>query len=104
MFGLFAIETLRMYPPAPALIREVTTDYTLPGTDTVLEKGTTVFVSLYGLHHDPTYFPEPEKFDPQRFSPPVKAQRDHFAYMPFGEGPRQCIGKKKTRWTRGKYP
>ena len=82
-----------MYPPAPLLLRQVTRDYQLPGSDTVLEKGTDVAISLYGLHHDPEYYPNPENFDPERFTAEAKAKRDHCAYMPFGEGPRQCIGE-----------
>ena len=52
-----------------------------------------MLVSVLGLHHDPKYYPDPEKFDPERFSEEEKKKRPHFSYLPFGEGPRICIGK-----------
>jgi hypothetical protein len=52
-----------------------------------------VVVPVIGLHKDQKYYPNPEKFDPNRFSEDVKNQRPHFTYLPFGEGPRVCIGK-----------
>lgn len=87
------VETLRKYPPVPILNREVTKSYLLPGYDSVLEKGSTILIPVMGLHHDPKYFPEPEKFDPERFSDKEKSKRHQYAYLPFGEGPRNCIGE-----------
>jgi len=87
-------ETLRKYPPVPFLQRECNTRYQISGTKDVLEKGTLVFMPIYGLHMDPYYFPNPEKFDPDRFTEEEKQKRHHFAYLPFGEGPRNCIGMR----------
>nr|AVL92845.1 CYP450 [Locusta migratoria] len=87
-------ETLRKYPPAPALSRESNAEYQLPGSGAILDKGTQVFIPVYGLHHDPEYFPDPERFDPERFSEEQKAQRHPYVYLPFGEGPRICIGMR----------
>jgi len=86
-------ETLRKYPPVPILNRECTKRYEIPGTNVILEKGIQVVIPMMGIHYDPQYFPEPEKFDPERFSEEVKSKRHHYAYLPFGEGPRICMGK-----------
>ncbi|XP_069672222.1 probable cytochrome P450 6a14 [Periplaneta americana] len=85
-------ETLRKYPPLPILNRECTKTYHIPGTDIVLNKGDLTVIPVLGLHHDPKYYPNPEKFDPERFSEEEKAKRHHYVYLPFGEGPRICIG------------
>lgn len=65
----------------------------MPGTDFVLEKNTFVLVSNYGLQRDPEYYPDPLKFDPERFYPENKGTRPFVANLPFGEGPRICIGR-----------
>ncbi|XP_063913466.1 probable cytochrome P450 6a13 [Zophobas morio] len=85
-------ETLRKHPPISTLIRLCTKNYTVPGTNSVIEKGTTVFVPIAGIQHDPEYYPNPEKFDPERFSEVNKKKRHPYAFIPFGEGPRVCIG------------
>ncbi|XP_049962793.1 cytochrome P450 6k1-like [Schistocerca serialis cubense] len=87
-------ETLRMYPPVPALNREVVQDYKLPGHDCVLEKGTKVIIPIMGLHNDSKFFRNPEEFDPEHFSEEQKASRHPYSYLPFGEGPRICIGMR----------
>lgn len=81
-----------MYPPFGNLIRVVSKDYKVPGTNQVLEKGTGIWVPIFGLHRDPEYFPDPERFDPDRFLPEEIKNRNPAVYMPFGDGPRQCIG------------
>ncbi|XP_044260197.1 cytochrome P450 6a2-like [Tribolium madens] len=85
-------ETLRKYPPLSFLTRECVKDYKIPDQDVIIEKGTKVVISILGLHRDEDYFPDPEKFDPGRFSEDNTGFRDQFAYIPFGEGPRICIG------------
>jgi cytochrome P450 family 6 len=89
-------ETLRKYPILPFLDRTCSTDYKLPspsGNGTVtLPAGTGVFVPVFGIQHDPQYFPEPEIFDPERFTEENKRSRLKYTYLPFGEGLRMCIG------------
>nr|UEN71143.1 cytochrome P450 4AV17 [Meteorus pulchricornis] len=85
-------ETLRFYPPAPLLDRVASEDYKIPDHDLVIKKGTVVYVPLPGIHMDPKYFPNPEKFDPDRFSDERKNEIETCTFMPFGEGPRICIG------------
>lgn len=60
----------------------------------VLEKGTQVFIPVLGIHHDPEIYPDPEKFDPERFSPEAIRARHPYAFLAFGEGPRNCIGMR----------
>lgn len=66
-------------------------DYQIPGTDVVIDKDTLVIISTLGLHRDPDHFEDPLKYDPERFS----SERTilPYTYFPFGEGPRNCIGK-----------
>jgi len=90
-------ETLRKYPILPFLDRVSCSDYELPapnGNGNIkLPVGTGIFIPVLALHHDPTYFPKPEKFDPDRFTEENKHSRPKYTYIPFGEGPRICIGK-----------
>nr|CAD7434664.1 unnamed protein product [Timema monikensis] len=85
-------ETLRMYPAGGTLFRTCTKSYMIPGTKTLLEKGVQVVIPVYALHHDPKYYPDPEKFDPERFNEQIKACRPQSCYLPFGEGPKMCLG------------
>ncbi|XP_046964438.1 cytochrome P450 6B7-like [Vanessa cardui] len=89
-------ETLRIYPVLGVLTREVTEDYTLP-TGLLLEKGTRVHIPVYDLHHNPENFPDPEEFRPERFFGEEKKNIKQYTYMPFGEGPRICIGMRFAR-------
>nr|AGJ51945.1 cytochrome P450 CYP6BQ22 [Dastarcus helophoroides] len=84
-------ETLRKYPPLPSLNRECTKDYRIPGTEVILKKGMKLIIPVIGLHHDEDYYPQPEKFDPERFSA-ENLNRHPYTFLPFGEGPRICIG------------
>jgi cytochrome P450 len=84
-------ESMRLYPPAWAMGREVLEDVSIGPYR--LRKGTMVFFSQYIVQRDPRWFPEPLQFMPERFAPEAKAERPRFAYFPFGGGGRQCIGK-----------
>lgn len=84
---------MRLYPAAHTFVRVCTENYTIPDTNIVIEEGTTVAIPTMSIHRDPEYFPEPDKFDPERFSDINKAKIPQYVYMPFGEGPRICIGK-----------
>ncbi|BES96842.1 cytochrome P450 [Nesidiocoris tenuis] len=90
-------ETLRMHSPAAAVDRKVTKDYQIPGTEIVVPAGVTVIVPTYGIHHDPQYFPEPEKFKPERFDP-EKNDIAKGTFLPFGAGPRICIAARFARY------
>lgn len=82
-----------MYPVFPILPRICKDDYHIPGTDIVLEKNTAIIISNLGIQHDPRYYPDGDKFDPSRFTTENKYKRHKMCHMPFGAGPRECIGK-----------
>ncbi|KAF2893764.1 hypothetical protein ILUMI_12409 [Ignelater luminosus] len=87
-------ETLRKYPVLPFLDRICANDYKLPDTDLVVEKGTPVYIPVSGIHYDPEFYTEPEKYDPERFSEENRGRIPNFAHLPFGGGPRNCIGER----------
>lgn len=82
-------ETLRIYSPVGLVGRMCRKEYAVPDTTLVLKVGDIILISLYGLHYDEEYHPNPEVFDPERFA---GAKKD-FTFLPFSEGPRNCIGK-----------
>ncbi|KAL5280352.1 CYP3A4.2 family protein [Megaselia abdita] len=88
------METNRKYPGLPILNRICTQDYKVPGNSYTIKKGTPIIISLMGLHRDPEHFPDPMKFDPDRFE---DSNYNSTAYMPFGEGPRNCIAFRMGR-------
>lgn len=83
-------EVLRLYPPAWAFERQSTTTDKLGAFD--IAKGSIVGVSPYVLHRHPKFWENPEEFDPTRFSAEKSAARSRYSYLPFGGGPRMCIG------------
>lgn len=83
-------EAMRLYPPAGGVTRQPLHDITLGGYP--VAKGSTVAISTYVMHRDPTLYPDPERFDPERFTPENEAKLPRLAYLPFGGGPRVCIG------------
>ncbi|XP_051877924.1 cytochrome P450 3A30-like [Pristis pectinata] len=85
-------ETLRLYPPAPRLERVCKKDVKLNGV--TIPKDTVVVVPAYVLHHDPKYWQEPEEFRPERFSEKERESLNPCTFLPFGMGPRNCIGMR----------
>jgi cytochrome P450 len=83
-------EALRMYPPVYLYGRQAIEDVEIGGYD--FKKGTIVLVSPYALQRRPEYWPDPERFDPDRFTKENEAARHRSAYLPFSAGPRTCIG------------
>lgn len=81
---------MRLYPPVWGFSRQALADDQLGGFH--LPGGWLAFVVPYVLHRLPAFWREPERFDPERFSPEQSAERPKFVYLPFGGGPRQCIG------------
>nr|XP_058970357.1 cytochrome P450 3A29-like [Pocillopora verrucosa] len=85
-------EALRMYPPGFVLQRDCNETCTIKGVK--IPQGMPIMVPCYAVHHDPEIYPDPEKFDPERFTEDEKAKRHPYAFMPFGHGPRQCVGMR----------
>ncbi|XP_050439348.1 cytochrome P450 6k1-like [Adelges cooleyi] len=92
LLDMVLYETLRKHPPVAQLERVCTQDYTIPDSDLHIKAGMTVQIPVVGLHYDPDYYPDPHKFDPSRFTQEEKAKRSQYVYLPFGTGPRNCIG------------
>lgn len=79
----------------PHLNRQALVDYQVPGNPKyVIKKGMPVLIPAHAIHYDPALYPEPEKFDPERFSSVNGKQRDSVEWLPFGDGPRNCIGMR----------
>merc|ERR1712194_536964 len=114
---LIISETLRMYPQPPLLIRRCRTENTLPaggGREATVIRGMDIFLPLYNIHRDERFWPNPDTFDPERFTRPYKNPdvpewggfdpdkwskmlypneiASDFAFMPFGAGARKCVG------------
>ncbi|XP_071441687.1 cytochrome P450 6j1-like [Hetaerina americana] len=87
-------ETLRKYPSFPAINRLCERDYLRSELGLSIPKGTHVMIPVYGLQNDPRFFTDPEAFDPERFSPEGKRDRSSHCFLPFGNGPRICIGRR----------
>lgn len=83
-------EVLRLYPPSYVICRHTLDDIEIDGYR--VSKGWTILVAPYTLHRRKEYFPEPEKFDPERFQPAREKSLPRYTYIPFGAGPHVCIG------------
>ena len=84
-------ESMRLYPPTWRLMRRALRDFPLGGY--VIPSGSLVVVCQYAMHRDPRFFPGPEKFDPERWTPEARAARPAYSFFPFGGGPRRCLGE-----------
>jgi len=83
-------EVLRLYPAAYLFAREAVTEDVIDGYP--IPPKTLIFITPFITHHDRTYWPDPERFDPDRFAPEQVSKRPRHVYYPFGEGPHVCIG------------
>jgi cytochrome P450 len=84
------LEALRLYPPFWMVDRMALADDC--AGDVAIPRGSTVVVFIYGVHHSPQYWENPETFDPERFTKAKEKLHTPFAHLPFGAGPRGCIG------------
>ncbi|XP_059107750.1 leukotriene-B4 omega-hydroxylase 3-like [Peromyscus eremicus] len=85
-------ESLRLHPPVTAISRCCTQDISLPD-GRVIPKGVTCIISIFGIHHNPSVWPDPEVYDPFRFDLENIKDRSPLAFIPFSAGPRNCIGQ-----------
>ncbi|MEX1162821.1 MAG: cytochrome P450 [Nitriliruptor sp.] len=85
------LEAMRLHPPAYITSRAATEDTAIAGFD--IPAGTVVSPVFAELHRNESYWPDPDRFDPDRFLPEAVKARDRYAYLPFGGGPRSCIGE-----------
>ena len=84
------MESMRLFPPAPLILRRTTRPLPLAGR--TVPVGSALHIPIYALHRQERLWPRAGTFDPDRFSPGLSAERERFTYMPFGAGPRVCIG------------
>lgn len=96
--NMVLMEAERKYPAVGVLIRLCTKSYTFPGTNITIDPGTTVSIPVLALHYDEKYYPCPQRFDPERFTESNIASRPSMCFLPFGEGPRNCIGIESFRY------
>uniref|UniRef100_A0A8D0VIY1 Docosahexaenoic acid omega-hydroxylase CYP4F3-like n=1 Tax=Sus scrofa TaxID=9823 RepID=A0A8D0VIY1_PIG len=85
-------ESLRLHPPVPGISRCCAQDVVLPD-GRVIPKGNICVISIFGIHHNPSVWPDPEVYNPFRFDPESPQKRSPLAFIPFSAGPRNCIGQ-----------
>ena len=83
---------MRLFPSSSLVARGVREETDLSGK--VLPAGTTLVINIFGMQRDARHFPDPLRFDPDRFLPEAAAARHPFSYLPFSAGPRSCIGQR----------
>ncbi|CAG4934042.1 unnamed protein product [Colias eurytheme] len=87
-------ETLRLLPPAAFLTRECVKPYTIPELNVTIDKGVMIIIPVQALQRDPRYFDRPDEFIPERFMSNDMSSQEGYTYIPFGAGPRSCIGER----------
>ncbi|XP_070568050.1 cytochrome P450 3A13-like isoform X2 [Ptychodera flava] len=87
-------EMLRLYPPAVSTDRQCSQDCVIGDGSVFVPKGMNIHVPIWAIHHDRKIYPNPEKFDPDRFSPEERGKYHQYSWLPFGGGPRICIGMR----------
>jgi cytochrome P450 len=88
--AMFIKEAMRLYPPISSLVRVATKDVDLAGT--AVRAGSLIVIPIFAIHRHRLLWDDPHRFDPQRFAPEAEARLVRYQYMPFGAGPRICIG------------
>ncbi|GBP59919.1 Cytochrome P450 6B7 [Eumeta japonica] len=88
------LESMRLFPSLGFLIRKCAKTYTLPGTNVTIDKDVSAIIPVQALHTDEKYFEDPDKFMPERFSTERINDIKKHVFLPFGEGPRVCIGER----------
>ncbi|OXU22083.1 hypothetical protein TSAR_002540, partial [Trichomalopsis sarcophagae] len=86
-------ETLRKYPPGSIVQRRSNASYTFTGTEVTIPADTTLIIPVWAIHHDPDLYPNPEIFEPERFNDDNEGSRHPMNYLPFGNGPHNCIDR-----------
>ncbi len=84
-------EAMRIFPPTWRLVRRAVNQFRIG--EYMIPAGSLVVVCQYAMHRHPHFFPDAERFDPERWTPAAKASRPHYSYFPFGGGPRRCLGE-----------
>ncbi|XP_058800839.1 cytochrome P450 4g15-like [Phymastichus coffea] len=88
------LETLRLFPPVPAIARQLNHDVQLASGDYVVPSGSTVVIPQFKIHRLKEHYADPETFNPDNFLPENTQDRHYYAYIPFSAGPRSCVGRK----------
>ncbi|KAL0810958.1 hypothetical protein ABMA28_010252 [Loxostege sticticalis] len=87
-------ESMRMFPSVGVLIRQSAAEYTFPDSNLTIDKDINITIPVHAIQMDERFFEEPKKFMPERFSPENIHKIQNHTYLPFGEGPRACIGER----------
>ncbi|XP_059048251.1 cytochrome P450 6B6-like [Achroia grisella] len=87
-------ESMRMFPSLGNLNRVCSRQYTIPELNVTIDPGVKIIIPIEAIQNDEQYFDNPKEFRPERFTPEAIKSRHHYTYLPFGEGPRACIGAR----------